>query len=102
VDISTIVESTPVESTTRAFAALGDPTRLRILTTLASEPRCVCDLQEAIGVAPNLLSYHLKVLREAGLVTATRRGRWIDYRLRRRAVAALGDALVSVLDGPGS
>lgn len=48
---------------------------------LTSGQRCVCDIQERTGVAPNLLSYHLRVLREAGLVEATRRGRWVDYRL---------------------
>ena len=49
----------------------------------------MCDLQAQVPVAPNLLSYHLRVLREAGLVTATRRGRWIDYRLDDGGFAAL-------------
>ncbi len=63
------------------FAALADPVRLRLIAVLADGGRCVCDLQDEVPVAPNLLSYHLRVLREAGLVTATRRGRWVDYRL---------------------
>lgn len=63
------------------FSALGDPIRLRILDTLGGCKKCVCDLQESIDIAPNLLSYHLRVLREAGLVEATRRGRWVDYEL---------------------
>ena len=41
----------------------------------------MCDLQEHVPIAANLLSYHLKVLREAGLVTTSRRGRWVDYAL---------------------
>ena len=49
----------------------------------------MCDLQDNVPVAANLLSYHLRVLREAGLVTATRRGRWIDYRLNGGGFAAL-------------
>ena len=55
--------------------------RLRILGLLNLQSRCVCDLHERLPVAANLLSYHLRVLREAGLVVATRRGRWLHYRL---------------------
>lgn len=49
----------------------------------------MCDLHARVPVAAKLLSYHLRVLHEAGLVTATRQGRWIDYRLNRRGFAAL-------------
>jgi len=49
----------------------------------------VCDLREEVPVAANLLSYHLRVLRDAGLVIAARRGRWVDYRLDGRGFAAL-------------
>lgn len=75
------------------FAALSDPIRLRILDVLGSKQQCVCDLRETIGVAPNLLSYHLRVLREAGLVEASRRGRWVDYRLADDAPRLMNDAL---------
>ncbi len=71
------------------LAALADPVRLRIVGVLAVGGRCVCDLQEKVPVAGNLLSYHLRVLRDAGLVTATRRGRWVDYRLDGGGFAAL-------------
>lgn len=57
---------------------------------------CVCDFQGDLDIAPNLLSYHLRVLREAGLVDATRRGRWMDYRIAGdagRIVAELADLL---------
>ncbi len=74
------VESTRIEVFDR-LAALAEPTRLRIVGLLGAETCCVCDVQDAVDVAPNLLSYHLRVLREAGLVSATRRGRWMDYRL---------------------
>ena len=63
--------------------------RLRIVGVLAEGERCVCDLREQVPVAPNLLSYHLRVLRDAGLVSAARRGRWIDYRLDGGGFAAL-------------
>ncbi len=55
--------------------------RLRLLQCLQGGEHCVCQLQEAVAIAPNLLSYHLRVLREAGLVSARRRGRWVDYHL---------------------
>ena len=73
--------------------ALADPVRWTVLSVLAEGPRCVCALQREVPVAANLLSYHLKVLRDAGLVTSSRRGRWIDYALaddaRSRMAAAL-------------
>ncbi len=72
-----------------AFAALGDPVRLRIVRVLADGGRCVCDLRDEVPVAANLLSYHLRVLRDAGLVTATRRGRWVDYRLAADGFAGM-------------
>jgi ArsR family transcriptional regulator len=88
VDTSTVIESRPVELTAR-LAALADPVRLRIVGVLAGGTRCVCDLQDSVPVAANLLSYHLRVLRDAGLVTAARRGRWIDYRLDPDGFAVL-------------
>ena len=88
---------TPVPPDTADGAALlavvADPVRWRILAGLGGEPRCVCVIQDDVEISASLLSYHLKVLREAGLVTAARRGRWIDYRLvpdaHDRIVAAL-------------
>ena len=71
------------------MAALADPVRLRIVGVLAEGGRCVCDLHEQVPVAANLLSYHLRVLRDAGLVTASKRGRWVDYRLDGGGFAAL-------------
>lgn len=81
------------------FGALGDPIRLSVLDELNQDRRCVCELQEALGIAPNLLSYHLRILREAGLVDATRRGRWVDYRLADDAVEIVTAALPESLGG---
>jgi len=81
--------------------AVADPVRWAVLTMLVGAPRCVCKLQEQIPIAGNLLSYHLKVLREAGLVTTSRRGRWVDYALApgapERMRAALPGASVAVM-----
>jgi ArsR family transcriptional regulator len=90
---STILESRTVEARAVVFSALSDPIRLRVLDGLASETRCVCDIQETVGVAPNLLSYHLKVLRDAGLIEGSRRGRWVDYGLTATAGELIGAAL---------
>src|SRR5512146_2392594 len=94
---SVVLDSTPaeragdpgLEALACRLSALADPVRLRIITTLADGEQCVCDLHAQVPVAANLLSYHLRVLREAGLVTATHRGRWIDYRLDGEGFAAL-------------
>ena len=93
------IETTPIESRTPIFAALSDPIRLSILDELGSEQRCVCDLQEMLDIAPNLLSYHLRMLREAGLVESTRRGRWVDYRLSADAADRITSALPKSLSG---
>ena len=75
------------------LAAVADPIRLQLLHLLVGKTRCVCDLQPEPAIPGNLLSYHLKVLREAGLIEGTRRGRWIDYSLTDGALERLHAAL---------
>ncbi len=75
------------------LAVVAEPVRWRILAGLSDEPRCVCAIQDEVDVSPSLLSYHLKALREAGLVHATRRGRWIDYTLAPDVHVRLASAL---------
>lgn len=91
--ISRILEPRTAESRATVFSAMGDPTRVRILDAVADGELCVCDLQEVVDVAPNLLSYHLKVLRDAGLIEGTRRGRWIDYATTPQAAGLIAAAL---------
>ena len=71
------------------FHALSDETRLGILEMLRDGERCVCDLQEELSAAQSRLSFHLKVLKEAGLVSDRREGRWAYYTL---VPAAFGEA----------
>ena len=78
------------------LAVAADPIRWMVLTQLTAGGTCVCNLQERIPIAANLLSYHLKVLRQAGLVTTTRRGRWIDYTIAGDALDRLHAALPGV------
>nr|WP_241249241.1 metalloregulator ArsR/SmtB family transcription factor [Agrococcus sp. KRD186] len=79
--------------------AMGDPLRLRMLSMIAAAPgdeACVCDLAELSAVSQPTVSHHLKVLREAGVLTAERRGTWVYYRFApamQRAVSALIDGL---------
>jgi ArsR family transcriptional regulator, arsenate/arsenite/antimonite-responsive transcriptional repressor len=78
------------------LAVVADPVRWRLLAHLADgSTRCVCDLQPVAAVAANLLSYHLRVLREAGLVRAQRRGRWMDYTITADALDRLHVAVPS-------
>ena len=87
------------EARIELLQAVADPVRWAVLEELGESPRCVCDIRVRVPVPANLLSYHLKVLRDTGLVTATRRGRWIDYALADDALSRLVDALP---DGRGS
>ena len=63
------------------FHALSDETRLAVLEMLRGGERCVCELQEELDAAQSRLSFHLKVLKEAGLVRDRREGRWSYYAL---------------------
>jgi ArsR family transcriptional regulator len=92
---STILERLPVEQA-RRFAALGDPARLAILSHLGSDTRCLCEMQGDLGMAPNLLSYHMRILREAGLVSGRRNGRRIDYRIEPQGFEALRAELEAI------
>ncbi|MEH1800945.1 MAG: metalloregulator ArsR/SmtB family transcription factor [Nostoc sp.] len=64
-----------------SFHALSDPLRISVLELLRQQELCVCDLCEALGVSQSKLSFHLKTLKEAGLVNSRQEGRWIYYRL---------------------
>jgi ArsR family transcriptional regulator len=99
VDLASAVEAerdtdaSAADASVSLLQAVADPVRWTVLQLLASAASCVCNLQEHIPVPANLLSYHLKVLREAGLVTTSRRGRWIDYALADGALERLHTAL---------
>src|SRR3954453_12969832 len=79
-----------------AFKALTDPVRLRLLSLIASHgggEACVCDLTGEFDVSQPKISHHLKVLREAGLLTSQRRASWVYYRVRPGAFALLAQLL---------
>lgn len=82
-----------MEDAVSVLQVVADPIRWTVLQLLANKPLCVCDIQEHVPIASNLLSYHLKTLREAGLVTSSKRGRWVDYTLADGAMDRLHAAL---------
>jgi ArsR family transcriptional regulator len=72
------------EELARGFKALGDPVRLRLAAMIAARAGgevCVCELTTPFDVSGPTISHHLRVLREAGLITGQRRGTWIYYRI---------------------
>ena len=80
----------------RVFKAMGDPVRLRLLSLIASHAggeACVCDLSEVFELSGPTISHHLKVLREAGLITGERRGTWVYYRVRPEALQLASQVL---------
>ena len=82
------------------LAVAADPIRWTLLNKLAAGGSCVCNLHADVPIAANLLSYHLRVLREAGLVVGVRRGRWIDYSLAEGALERLHAAIPSPIAAP--
>ncbi len=79
----------PSDQARALLKALADPLRLRVIEALGGGERCVCDLTADLGLAQSKLSFHLKVLKEAGLLADRQEGRWIYYGLRPEAIDAL-------------
>jgi ArsR family transcriptional regulator, arsenate/arsenite/antimonite-responsive transcriptional repressor len=80
----------------QGFHALSDATRVEILELLRGGERCQCELTSTLDAAQSRLSFHLKVLKEAGLVMDRREGRWVYYTLNTDALGKLGEFLSHV------
>jgi ArsR family transcriptional regulator, arsenate/arsenite/antimonite-responsive transcriptional repressor len=89
----TIMKTAGTATTVQRLKALGDERRLAILRQLAHGERCVCDLTDALDAGQSLLSFHLRALKDAGLVTDRRAGRWVHYSINADALAELEDVL---------
>jgi DNA-binding transcriptional ArsR family regulator len=87
-----------LETEAALFKAIGDPHRLTILATLARVDGevCVCDFTDGLPLNQPTVSHHLRILRDAELVTCERRGTWVYYGLAAGTYERLGDALASV------
>ena len=91
--------TSPASSLARAsalFHALSDETRLAIVERLQGGERCVCDLTDLLDASQSRLSFHLKVLKDAGLVTDRREGRWVHYTLRRETFEEVEQFLLTM------
>ncbi len=94
--VPTTVAPPKLDRSVALFHALSDSTRLAILAMLRSGEKCVCDLQDELDAAQSRLSFHLKVLREAGLVVDRKDGRWSYYRIAPEALAEAHDTVVKL------
>jgi ArsR family transcriptional regulator, arsenate/arsenite/antimonite-responsive transcriptional repressor len=90
------VDTAHADALARVFKALADPVRVRLLSLIGSRAggeACVCELTGEFDVSNPTISHHLKVLREAGLVTSERRASWVFYRVVPEALDALSRLL---------
>ena len=78
------------------FHALSDETRLEIIQRLLGGEKCVCDLTDALDAAQSRLSFHLKTLKDAGIVSDRKVGRWVYYTLDREVFGELEDLVRSL------
>ena len=93
---------TDTDRAARLFHALSDGTRLSILARLRFGERCVCDLTDALDAAQSRLSFHLKVLKDAGLVTDRRDGRWMYYTLNTETLSEVGELIEGMASAPSA
>lgn len=99
-EVTEVADRSPLDARLRLLKAVADPTRLAVLDSLAAEgARCHGDLEVELGVPASRLSFHLKVLRDAGLVRANRQGRRVRYCLAFGAIDAVR-AAVPALSSP--
>jgi ArsR family transcriptional regulator len=87
------VATTDLARVARWFHALADETRLRVVEQLRAGEQCVCDLTDALETGQSRLSFHLKTLKDAGVVTDRREGRWVYYALNPETLTLLEEAL---------
>lgn len=88
------------ERAARVFHALSDQTRLRILQRLRGGERCVCELTDALDAAQSRLSFHLKALKDAGLVTDRREGRWMYYSIDPESLTEAAELVAALAPMP--
>lgn len=86
----------------RLFHALSDATRLSIIQRLRLGERCVCELTDALDAAQSRLSFHLKVLRDADLVTDRREGRWMYYALNPETLTEMTELIDGLAAAPSA
>jgi len=91
-----VLDATAAEQLARSFKALGDPTRVRLLSLIAGSDAgeaCICNLTGPVGLSQPTVSHHMRMLVDAGLVTREQRGKWAYYAVVPDALDALSRAL---------
>ena len=83
----------------RWFHALSDEARIQIVEMLSHKERCVCELEQVLGIAQSRLSFHLKVLKDAGLLADRKEGRWMYYNLQQETLDQIAAYTKSVKPG---
>ena len=94
-----VAHALDTKKASRWFHALSDETRLEVIERLLSGERCVCDLTDDLDAAQSRLSFHLKTLKDAGLVNDRRDGRWVYYTLNRETLDAIEAVLSAFQSG---
>ena len=90
------LDADAAEPLARMFKALGDPTRVRLLSLIAAGDggeACICDLIEPVGLSQPTVSHHMRLLVDAGLVSREQRGKWAYYRVVDETLTAISQAL---------
>jgi ArsR family transcriptional regulator len=102
--MTTALDTQSIDRVARQLKAVADERRLQIIALLRNGDRCVCELTDSLDAGQSLLSFHLKTLKEAGLVTDRREGRWVHYSLVPEAFELLESFLrdVRTPEGPGA
>jgi ArsR family transcriptional regulator, arsenate/arsenite/antimonite-responsive transcriptional repressor len=91
-----VVGIADAERLARVFKALGDPTRVRLLSLIAATDggeACICDLTEPVALSQPTVSHHMKQLVDAGLITREQRGKWAYYRVVDEALGSVAEAI---------
>ena len=94
-------QTVPTEILLERFQAVAEETRFRLVQLLAGGERCVCELQDELGAAQSRLSFHLKKLKDAGVVSDRRDGRWVYYSLVPESLEEMRAFLGEVKPEPG-
>ena len=92
-----VLDDDTAEQLARVFKALGDPTRVRLLSLIAASAggeACACDLIEPVNLSQPTVSHHMRQLVDAGLVTRAQRGKWAYYRVVNESLRAVARALM--------
>ena len=85
-----------LERAASLFRALADPTRLGIIEKLRGGEQCVCDLTDALETGQSRLSFHLKCLKDAGVLRDRREGRWVYYALNPETITEIESAIAAL------